>query len=130
MDRGTGREMGRAMIRHAETRARMSRRRFLKNAGVAASALGLSGAPFRARAADPLKPVTLTLDWIYQGPNAGFMVALDKGFYREAGLDVAMTPGKGSGSTAQLIASKAAQFGFADGYVLGNGIAKGMALRS
>src|SRR5271170_356636 len=98
------------MSRHTGTRVRISRRRFLKSAGLAAGALAVPVMPFRARAADSLKPVTLTLDWIYQGPNAGFMVALDKGFYREAGLDVAMTPGKGSGSTAQLIASKAAQF--------------------
>jgi NitT/TauT family transport system substrate-binding protein len=74
--------------------------------------------------------VSLTLDWIFQGPNVGFMLAQDKGFYREAGLDVAITPGKGSGSTAQLVASKATQFGFADGYVVGNGVAKGMGLRS
>jgi NitT/TauT family transport system substrate-binding protein len=111
------------------TCAQISRRRLLKFSGIATAALTAPSVLFRARAAE-LKPVTLTLDWIYQGPNAGFMVALDKGFYREAGLDVAMTPGKGSASTAQLIASKAAQFGFADGYVLGNSIARGMALKN
>ena len=54
----------------------------------------------------------------------------DKGFYRDAGLDVSLTPGKGSVSTAQLVASKATQFGFSDGYVIGSGVAKGMGLRS
>src|SRR5208282_4993624 len=83
-----------------------------------------------ARAAGPLKPVTLTLDWVFQGPNVGFMLAQEKGFYREAGLDVAITSGKGSGSTAQLVASKAAQFGFSDGYVVGNSVAKGMGLKT
>jgi NitT/TauT family transport system substrate-binding protein len=72
----------------------------------------------------------MTLDWVYQGPNVGFMVAQDQGFYREAGLDVAITSGKGSGSTAQLIASKAAQFGFSDGYVVANGVAKGMTIKT
>src|SRR4029078_6403533 len=52
----------------------------------------------------------------------------DKGFYDEAGLNVDMGPGKGSGSTAQLIASKTSQFGFADGFVVGAGVAKGMEL--
>ena len=72
----------------------------------------------------------MTLDWIYQGPNDGFMIAQEKGFYREAGLDIAITSGKGSGATAQLVASKATQFGFCDGYVVGNGVAKGMGIKS
>jgi len=108
-------------------RAPISRRRFLKVSTVAAGALPL--APFRARAAG-LTPVTMTLDWVYQGPNDGFMIAQEKGFYREAGLDVAIASGKGSGATAQLVASKATQFGFCDGYVVGNGVAKGMAIKS
>jgi NitT/TauT family transport system substrate-binding protein len=103
-----------------------SRRRFLK---AAAAAAALSAPPLRpARAAD-LKHVTLRLDWIYQGPNSGFMVARDKGYYAEAGLDVEMGPGKGSGSTAQIVATKDAQFGFADGYVVGNSVAKGLGLK-
>ena len=84
----------------------------------------LQGAPAQAQKRD----VSFRLDWIYQGPNAGFMVAKDKGFYDEAGLNVDMGPGKGSGSTAQLIASKTSQFGFADGFVVGAGVAKGMEL--
>jgi hypothetical protein len=39
-------------------------------------------------------------------------------------------PGKGSGNTAQLVASKATQFGFADGYAVGNGVSKGMNIRA
>jgi NitT/TauT family transport system substrate-binding protein len=74
------------------------------------------------------RDVSLRLDWIYQGPNAGFVVAKDKGFYDEAGLNVDMGPGKGSGSTAQLIASKTSMFGFADGFVVGAGVSKGMDL--
>jgi NitT/TauT family transport system substrate-binding protein len=108
----------------------ISRRRFLKKTALAAGAFALPAVPFSARAAGPLKQVSMTLDWIFQGPNVGFMLAQDKGFYREAGLDVAFTPGKGSVSTAQLVASKAAQFGFADGFVVGNGVARGMGLRS
>ena len=74
------------------------------------------------------RDVTLRLDWLYQGPNSGFMVAKDKGYYDEAGLNVEMGPGRGSGSTAQIVASKAAMFGFADGYVVGNSVAKDMNL--
>ncbi|HEY2528754.1 MAG TPA: ABC transporter substrate-binding protein [Xanthobacteraceae bacterium] len=72
----------------------------------------------------------MTLDWLYEGTNVGFMIAHEKGFYRDAGLDVAIAAGKGSAATAQLVASKASQLGFADGFVVGNGISKGMNLRT
>jgi NitT/TauT family transport system substrate-binding protein len=109
---------------------KISRRRLLGQGALLGSALAFSVKSPAVWAAGPLKQVSLTLDWIYQGPNVGFMLAKDKGFYREAGLDVSLTPGKGSVSTAQLVASKATQFGFSDGYVIGSGVAKGMGIRS
>jgi NitT/TauT family transport system substrate-binding protein len=107
-----------------------SRRRFLSKSVSAAGALALPLSPFRARAAAPLKQVSMTLDWLYEGTNVGFMIARENGFYRDAGLDVAIGAGKGSASTAQLVASKASQLGFADGFVVGNGVSKGMNLRT
>jgi NitT/TauT family transport system substrate-binding protein len=105
-----------------------SRRQFLRDASIAA---GLATVPVaRPAPAQAKRQVTVRLDWIYQGPNAGFMVAQDKGFYEQVGLNVEVGPGKGSGSTAQLVASKATQFGFADGYVVGNGVSKGMNIRT
>src|SRR6516164_10101335 len=102
-----------------------SRRKIL--GGMAAS-LGLF--PFaRATRGQPRRQVTMRLDWLFQGPNAGFMVAHEKSFYEQAGLDVEIGPGKGSGSTAQLVASKATQFGFSDGFVVGAGVSKGMSIR-
>ena len=92
------------------------RRPLLRTVAIAGVTIAcLQGTPAEAQKRD----VSFRLDWIYQGPNAGFMVAKDKGFYDEAGLNVDMGPGKGSGSTAQLIASKTSQFGFADGFVVG-----------
>jgi len=106
-----------------------SRRRFLTKSAFAAAAFAAPAAPFVARAAS-LKPVTFTLDWLYQGASVGFLLAKDKGYYSDAGLDVSISPGKGSGTTAQLVASKATQIGFSDGYVVGNSIAKGMAIKT
>jgi NitT/TauT family transport system substrate-binding protein len=103
-----------------------SRRQFFGQAG-AAGLLAFSSRRARAQAK---RDVTLRLDWVFQGPNAGFMVAHQKGFYAEAGLNVDIGPGKGSGSTAQLVASKAAQFGFSDGFVMGLSVSKGMSIRS
>src|SRR6266849_10854628 len=104
-----------------------SRRQFLRKAGTAAA---LAALPLgRSGSAQSKRQVTMRLDWLYQGPNAGFLIAQDKGFYEQAGLSVEIGPGKGSGSTAQLVASKAAQFGFADGFVVGNGVSKGMGIK-
>lgn len=108
------------------TRRAASRRSFLRRAGAAA---GLAALPslvrHRARAAGTLRPVTMRLDWLYQGPNAGFMVAQRKGFYKDVGLDVDVGTGKGSGSTAQLVATKSTQFGFSDGFSMSFAVAKG-----
>jgi NitT/TauT family transport system substrate-binding protein len=103
----------------------MTRANFILGAAVIlsiAATPGLFAGPANAQKRD----VSMRLDWLYQGPNSGFMVAKDKGFYDEAGLNVDMGPGRGSGSTSQLVASKAAMIGFADGFVVGAGIAKGM----
>ncbi len=107
---------------------RTSRRRFIKSSA-AAGASTLIPMPY-VHAQGTLKKVTLLLDWVFQGPNAGFLVAQEKGFYKQAGLDAEIGPGKGSGSTSQLVASKNAQFGFADGFVVGLSVSKGMAIRN
>jgi NitT/TauT family transport system substrate-binding protein len=106
----------------------ISRRQLLRHTGAAAGLAALTvGRPALAQSK---RQVSVRLDWIFQGPNAGFMVAQEKGFYEQAGLNVEIGPGKGSGNTAQLVASKATQFGFADGYVVGNGVSKGMSIRA
>ena len=112
-------------------RAPVSRRRFLEQSALLPPAPRRARrAQFVARAATALKPVTFTLDWLYQGASAGFLVAQEKGFYRDAGLDVTILAGKGSGTTAQLVASKATPIGFSDGFVVANSVAKGMAIKT
>src|SRR5258708_3173957 len=114
-----------AIMAHDKPR---SRRQFIRDSGIAT---GLAAVSLACGArAQTKRQVTVRLDWIYQGPNAGFIVAQEKGFYEQAGLNVEIGPGKGSGSTAQLVASKATQFGFADGYVVGNAVSKGMNIRA
>jgi NitT/TauT family transport system substrate-binding protein len=118
------------MSPHDSPRSPLSRRRLLKKSALAAAALALPAAPFRVRAAGALKPVTMTLDWLIEGTNLGFVMALEKGFYRDVGLDVSVSAGKGSVTTAQMVASKASQIGFSDGFVVGSGIARGMNIKT
>jgi NitT/TauT family transport system substrate-binding protein len=64
-----------------------------------------------ARAADA---VTLITDFGYNGRHAYFFVALDKGYYKDAGLDVKIIGGKGSVDAIRQVAAGNANFGFAD----------------
>ncbi|HYD29984.1 MAG TPA: ABC transporter substrate-binding protein [Azospirillaceae bacterium] len=71
---------------------------FGKIALIAAAAFGLSTA---AHAADKL---TLQLKWVPQAQFAGYYVAKDKGFYKEAGLDVTVKAGGPDINPSQVIA--------------------------
>jgi len=54
-----------------------------------------------AQAADKL---TLQLKWVTQAQFAGYYVAQDKGFYKDAGLDVTIKPGGPDVAPSQVIA--------------------------
>jgi NitT/TauT family transport system substrate-binding protein len=41
----------------------------------------------------PVRPVSLQLQWVTQAQFAGYYVALDKGWYREEGIDLTINPG-------------------------------------
>jgi len=93
-------------------------------AGALAVALAVSTA---ARAADT--PITFQLNWMAGGPNAGFEAALAEGYYKDAGLDVTLVQGNGSGNTAQLVANGRAQIAYADAVAVMQLIAKGAPMK-
>jgi len=74
-------------------------------------------------------PVTFQLNWVAGGPNAGFAVAVAEGFYNDAGLDVTLVQGNGSGNTAQLVASGRAQIAYADAVAISQLVAKGAPMK-
>lgn len=87
------------------------------------------GMAFGASAAVAQTPVTFQLNWVAGGPNAGFASALGQGYYKDAGLDVTIVQGNGSGNTVQLVASGRAQIAYADAVAIMQLIAKGAPLK-
>ena len=55
-----------------------------------------------------------TLDWKFEGPAAPYFLAIDKGFFKSEGLEVEISPGKGSLAAIPKVATGAFPFGFAD----------------
>ena len=43
---------------------------------------------------EPLEKVTLQLKWLHHFQFAGYYAAIEKGFYREVGLEVALVEGR------------------------------------
>src|SRR5690348_11155640 len=85
-------------------------RRFGARTGALLLALVLvatgSGPAHRAAAAHhpALRPFTLWLDWYPNADHAGIYVALAKGYYRRAGLNVAVRVPSGASDALQLVA--------------------------
>ncbi len=54
------------------------------------------------------------LDWKFEGPAAPYFVAVDKGYFSDAGLSVEVSPGKGSLDAIPKVATGAFPVGMAD----------------
>jgi len=76
-------------------------------AGVLASTVAMAALPAMAQ---DLDPITFQLKWVNQGQFAGYLVAKDKGFYEEEGLDVTINPGGPDVAPEQVIAGGGAEF--------------------
>jgi len=73
--------------------------------------------------------VTLRLDWSTIGYHSPFYLAAERGYYKDAGLDVDIQEGKGSGNTVQLIGNGADTFGYADAAVAAKSASQGVPVK-
>jgi NitT/TauT family transport system substrate-binding protein len=88
---------------------KMNKRHLLQSLlAVSALAFGLAGG------AQAQTPVKFQLDWRFEGPAALFLHPAAKGYFKNAGLDVTIDAGNGSGGTVTRVASGAYDMGFAD----------------
>jgi NitT/TauT family transport system substrate-binding protein len=65
----------------------------------------------QATPAPSLMPVSLQLQWVTQAQFAGYYVALDKGWYREEGIDLTIKPGGPDMVPVDLVAAGTRDFG-------------------
>ena len=80
-------------------------------AGLAACALALTAyAPVTAAQTK----IKMVLNWKYQGPQAWFFIAQDKGYFKAEGLDVEMDQGEGSAASIIKVANGSYNVGFGD----------------
>ena len=77
-------------------------------------AIGAAALIALGQAAAAETDIKFTLDWKFQGPTAAFIVAEEKGYFDEEGLDVSIDAGNGSAGAVTRVASGAYQMGFAD----------------
>jgi len=69
---------------------------------------------FVASSAWAADKITFVTDFGYLGRHAYYFVAQDKGYYKDAGLEVDIVRGQGSADAVKQVAAGTAQIGFAD----------------
>lgn len=88
----------------------LSRRLFSASFALAAG-LSMVGLVQPAMAQTDIK---FTLDWRFEGPAAGFLLAQDRGYFADEGLNVTIDTGNGSVEAIPRVATGAYQMGFGD----------------
>ena len=58
--------------------------------------------------------IKMVLNWKYQGPQAWFFIAQDKGYFKAEGLDVEIDQGEGSAASIIKVANGSYNVGFGD----------------
>ena len=80
--------------------------------------------------AQTLDKFQFRLNWTLYGEHAAFFVALDKGFYKEEGLDVEILEGSGSTTVAQLVSNMTNPVAYVDAATMMRGVGAGMPIKA
>jgi NitT/TauT family transport system substrate-binding protein len=85
--------------------------------------------PDSPSAQQPPQKVVFALNWFPVGDHAAYWVALEKGYYRQRGLDVDMQNSKGSGDSIAKVDTGRADVGLADSAVVIASAARGTRIK-
>ena len=97
---------------------------------IGAAVAALATGSYAASEAANIEKVSFRLNWVLAGNHAPFYLAQQKGFWTRCGLDVTMTPGTGSGATAQLVGTGSQEFGLTDAVSITAARAHGIPVKS
>jgi NitT/TauT family transport system substrate-binding protein len=88
----------------------------------------LAGGP--AEPADkPLKKITFLTNYVFHGRHSPYFVGLEKGYYRDAGFDIQISPATGSGFVISAVEGGKADYGMAESTSVVQAAAKGAKVR-
>jgi NitT/TauT family transport system substrate-binding protein len=85
----------------------------------------LGSTPVRA-----LDDVSLRLNWQILGMHTPFYLGVERGYYKDEGIDLKISEGRGGGATAQAIGAKSDTFGFVDGGTVVVSAVRGVPIRT
>ena len=74
--------------------------------------------------------VSFRLNWYMGGAHAPFFLGKERGYYRDAGIDLTINEGRGSANTAQVVAAGTDTFGLADSSSVMRLVSKGAPIRT
>jgi NitT/TauT family transport system substrate-binding protein len=76
-----------------------------------------------------LQKATFRLNWKATGPHVAYFLGLQRGYFRDEGIDLQIKEGNGSVTTGQMVDNKSDTFGLVDATAIMPGIEKGMAIK-
>ncbi len=97
--------------------------------GLLAAIAAIAALDVSARA-QTLDKFQFRLNWTLYGEHAPFFVALDKGFYKEEGLEVEILEGSGSTTVAQLVSNMTNPVAYVDAATMMRGVGAGMPIKA
>lgn len=97
---------------------------------ILATGCAFAAAMFGAATSFAQDKVTFRLNWILYGFHTPFHLGLERGYYREEGIDLTIGEGQGSVRAAQTVGAKGDMFGLSDGPSVINVATKGAPIRA
>ncbi|HVX99449.1 MAG TPA: ABC transporter substrate-binding protein [Pseudorhodoplanes sp.] len=92
--------------------------------------LGLVAAIMATTAAQAQDKVTFRLNWLMYGFHTPFYLGLERGYYKDEGIELTIGEGQGSVRAVQTVGAKGDMFGLADGGSVLAGVAKGAPVKA
>jgi len=80
--------------------------------------------------ANAMDKVTFRLNWLLYGFHTPFYLGLERGYYKDEGIDLTIGEGQGSVRAIQTVGAKSDMFGLADGGSLVAGVGKGAPVKA